>query len=594
MSMRTHYCGEVNQSLLDQEVEVVGWVHRRRDHGGVIFLDVRDCSGMLQVVFHPESKDNFALAETIRNEFVVKAVGKVCARPEGNVNESLSTGQVEVMGSALTILNKAKTPPIHLDERITVGEDVRLKYRYLDLRRPEMLAKLAMRAQVMHIMREFFHAHKFMEIETPYLTKSTPEGARDYLVPSRTSPGNFFALPQSPQLFKQILMMSGVDRYYQIVRCFRDEDLRADRQPEFTQLDIELSFVDEETIQTLMEEMLRKVFKEVLNVELPNPFPRMTYQEAMKRYGSDKPDLRNPLELVDVDDLVESIDFKVFSGPSKDPACRVTALRMPGGVDKLSRKDIDAYTKFVSIYGAKGLAYIKVNALDQGVEGLQSPIVKFFPEDVLFSILKRLDAEVGDILFFGADKAHVVSEALGALRDKLAQDHGLLTEGWKPLWVVDFPMFDSTGSQLQALHHPFTSPATEAVAELKKSPETMRSRAYDVVLNGFEIGGGSIRIHDVEMQQAVFELLGINKEAADAKFGFLLEALQYGCPPMGGVAFGIDRILMLMTGSESIRDVIAFPKTQTAGCLLTDAPSGVEAKVLKELGIKTSEAKAVV
>jgi aspartyl-tRNA synthetase len=583
--MRTHYCGEVDESLDGQEIEVCGWVHRRRDHGGVIFIDLRDREGLLQIVFDPDRPEIFAEAERIRSEYVLKVKGRVRPRPDGIVNPNMRTGKVEVLALDLETLNKSETPPFHHDEQ--ANEDIRLKYRYLDLRRENMLGNLMLRHKVTVAMRKFLDTHGFVDVETPMLTRATPEGARDYIVPSRTNPGRFFALPQSPQIFKQLLMMSGLDRYYQIVRCFRDEDLRADRQPEFTQLDVEMSFVDEAAVTNTMEELVRFVFKETLDVELPNPFPRMSYAEAMQRYGSDKPDLRIDLELIEVADLMEAVDFKVFAGPAADPEGRVAALCVPGGAE-MSRKIIDDYTKYVSRYGARGLAYIKVNDIDAGAEGLQSPILKFLPDDAVTGILERTGAKSGDLIFFGADKANVVNDALGALRVKVGEDRGLVTEGWAPLWVVDFPMFekDATGKRWTSLHHPFTAPSIDDVEVLKADPGQALSRAYDMVLNGSEIGGGSIRIHDQDMQAAVFELLDISDEEAEEKFGFLLTALQFGCPPHGGVAFGLDRMVMLMAGAESIRDVIAFPKTQTASCPLTNAPGVVSAEQLKETGIR--------
>ena len=583
--MRSHYCGEIDESLTGQEIEVCGWVHRRRDHGGVIFIDLRDREGILQIVFDPDRPEIFAEAERIRSEYVLKVKGLVRPRPDGTVNPNMRTGQVEVLAHELETLNKSETPPFHHDEQ--ANEDIRLKYRYLDLRRENMLGNLMLRHKVTAAMRNFLDGSGFVDVETPMLTRATPEGARDYIVPSRTNPGRFFALPQSPQIFKQLLMMSGLDRYYQIVRCFRDEDLRADRQPEFTQLDIEMSFVDEAAVTNTVEDLMRHVFKATLDVDLPNPFPRMPYSEAMQRFGSDKPDLRIDLELIEVADLMESVEFKVFAGPAADPEGRVAALCVPGGAE-MSRKVIDDYTKYISRYGARGLAYIKVNDIDAGAEGLQSPILKFLPDDTVQGILDRTGAKSGDLIFFGADKAHVVNDALGALRCKVGEDRGLVADGWAPLWVVDFPMFekDATGKRWTSLHHPFTAPSIDDAEVLKADPGKALSRAYDMVLNGSEIGGGSIRIHDQDMQAAVFELLDISDEEAEEKFGFLLTALQYGCPPHGGVAFGLDRIVMLMAGAESIRDVIAFPKTQTASCPLTNAPGVVSAEQLKETGIR--------
>jgi aspartyl-tRNA synthetase len=583
--MRSHYCGHVDQSLIGKEVTVCGWVHRRRDHGGVIFIDLRDREGLLQVVFDPDRAEIFAEAERIRSEYVLAVTGSVRERPAGTVNENMPTGQVELLAKELTVLNRSETPPFHHDE--AANEELRLKYRYLDLRRESMTANIRLRHRVTKAMRGYLDDAGFIDIETPMLTRATPEGARDYIVPSRTHPGKFFALPQSPQLFKQLLMMSGLDRYYQIARCFRDEDLRADRQPEFTQLDIEMSFVDEALVTATMEALVRHLFKAVLEVELPDPFPRMSYAEAMTRYGSDKPDLRIGLELVEVGDLLTDVEFKVFAGPAQDTNGRVAALRVPGGVS-LTRKEIDDYTAYVGRYGAKGLAYIKVNDFDAGREGLQSPILKFLPESAVDGILERTAARTGDLIFFGADKARVVNDALGALRLKVGQDRGLVASGWAPLWVVDFPMFerDEDSGRWMALHHPFTAPSVSDAALLKAAPGEALSRAYDMVLNGSEIGGGSIRIHDPEIQSAVFDLLAISPEEAREKFGFLLTALQYGCPPHGGIAFGVDRIAMLMAGADSIRDVIAFPKTQTAHCPLTNAPGVVSAEQLKEAGIR--------
>lgn len=585
--MRSNYCGELNESFVGQQVEICGWVHRRRDHGGVIFLDLRDREGLAQVVFDPDTVEAFALAETVRNEFVVKVTGLVRPRPDGTSNSGLGTGAIEVLGKQLEILNAAATPPFQLDEHASVGEDIRLRYRYVDLRRPEMTERLRFRSKVTNTVRNFLDDNGFVDVETPLLTKATPEGARDYLVPSRTHPNRFFALPQSPQLFKQILMAAGMDRYYQIAKCFRDEDLRADRQPEFTQIDIETSFMDEEQIMSTMEGMIKGIFKKHLDVEL-GEFPRMPFAEAMNRYGSDKPDLRIDLELVDIADLMKDVDFKVFSGPANDAGSRVVALRVPKGAE-ISRKIIDEYTKYVSIFGAKGLAWVKVNDRAAGLEGLQSPILKFMPEATVHALLEKLDAQTGDILFFGADKEKIVNEALGALRIKVAEDLGQVKDTWAPLWVVDFPMFETNSEgNLTSLHHPFTAPAC-SVQELKDSPATALSRAYDMVLNGTELGGGSIRINKPEMQQSVFEVLGIGEEEAQEKFGFLLDALSFGCPPHGGIAFGLDRLIMLMTGATSIRDVIAFPKTQSAACPLTDAPGDVSAKQLRELNIRLRE-----
>jgi len=581
--MRSHLCGQMRDSHLGEEVSLCGWVHRRRDHGGVIFLDVRDYTGIIQVVFDPDTVAAFALADQVRNEFVIQVVGKVRARDGEAVNLKMATGKVEVLGLELNILNKSETPPFQLDEHSSAGEDVRLRNRSIDLRRPEMQDKLRLRSEVMHEVRAFMHDKGFVDIETPILTKATPEGARDYLVPSRVHPGNFYALPQSPQIFKQLLMMSGFDRYYQIARCFRDEDLRADRQPEFTQIDIEMSFVEQQDVMDVSESLVRRLFQKAIDVDLGD-IPVLPYSEAMLRFGSDRPDLRFGLELVDVADLLKDVAFKVFSGPANDDSCRVSALRLPGG-DQLTRKKLDDLTKFVSIYGARGLAYIRVNSLDNGMEGLQSPILKFLPEEVVTSILDRLGAEVNDVIFFGADKAKIVSDALGALRCKLAEDLDLFERPWASCWVVDFPMFEENDDgSMTAMHHPFTRPSGD-VADMEANPLDTLSVSYDLVVNGYELGGGSIRIHEPEMQQAIFRVLKLSDNEANIKFGFLLEALKYGAPPHGGLAFGLDRIVMLLSGSTAIRDVIAFPKTQTATCLLTSAPIEIDAEQLKELGI---------
>ena len=588
--MRSHYCGEVEQSLIGADVAVCGWVHRRRDHGGVIFIDLRDREGLLQIVFDPDRPGIFAEAERIRSEYVLVVRGRVRERPEGTINPNMRTGHVEVLAHELEILNRSETPPFHHDE--DANEELRLTYRYLDLRRERMLGNLRLRHAVTRAMREYLDDDGFVDIETPILTRATPEGARDYIVPSRTHPGKFFALPQSPQLFKQLLMMSGFDRYYQIARCFRDEDLRAERQPEFTQLDVEMSFVDEQAVMGTMERLIRHIFKRVMNVDLPDPFPRMAYAEALARFGSDKPDLRIDLELVEVADLMDGVEFKVFAGPAADPEGRVAALKLPGGAT-LTRKEIDDYTAFVGRYGARGLAYIKVNDAAAGRDGLQSPILKFLPDAAVDGILERTAATDGDLVFFGADKARVVNDALGALRVRLGQDRGLVAEGWQPLWVVDFPMFekDAQTGRWQALHHPFTAPAVNDAEALRSDPGAAVSRAYDMVLNGTEIGGGSIRIHDRAIQSAVFDLLQISADEAQEKFGFLLRALEYGCPPHGGIAFGLDRIVMWMAGTESIRDVIAFPKTQSAHDPLTDAPGAVSAQQLKEAGIRLRKSR---
>jgi len=583
--MRSHYCGQVDEKLIGQTVEVAGWVHRRRDHGGIIFVDLRDREGLLQVVFDPDAAEVFREAERLRNEFVIRVKGRVRERPSGTVNANLASGQVELLADELELLNRSEPLPFQLDEQ--VGEETRLKYRYLDLRREVMSQRLRLRHKITRSMRGFLDGHGFIDLETPMLTKATPEGARDYLVPSRTHAGKFFALPQSPQIFKQLLMIAGFDRYYQIVRCFRDEDLRADRQPEFTQLDVETSFLTQAQIMDLMEGLTRHFFEEVLGEALPDPFPRMTFAEAMRRYGSDKPDLRNPLELADVADLVKDCDFKVFAGPARDPKGRVAALRVPGG-GAMPRSQIDGYTEFVARYGAKGLAYIKVNERGRGREGLQSPIIKFLSDAAIAGILERTGAADNDLVFFGADSAKVVSDALGALRLKIGQDLKLVQQGWRPLWVVDFPMFewDAEERRWVAMHHPFTSPKIDDPAALRADPEKALAKAYDMVLNGSEIGGGSVRIHRQEMQSTVFDLLGIGAEEARAKFGFLLDALKFGAPPHGGIAFGLDRLAMLMAGADSIREVIAFPKTQTAADPMTDAPTEVGEAQLRELHIR--------
>lgn len=590
--MRSHYCGNLNQSFIDQTVTLCGWVHRRRDHGGVIFLDLRDREGLVQVVIDPDTPEAFATADKSRSEYVLKITGRVRQRYAGTENSTMPSGQIEVLGKEIEILAQSETPPFPLnDDFSNVGEETRLKFRFLDMRRPEMLERMRFRSKVTTLIRNYLDRHGFLDVETPILTRATPEGARDYLVPSRTQPGSFFALPQSPQLFKQLLMVSGFDRYYQIAKCFRDEDLRADRQPEFTQIDIETSFMNDEQIMQITEDMAVELFDQLLGVKF-DAFPRMTYADAMRRFGSDKPDLRNPLELVDVADLMDKVEFKVFAGPAKDPKGRIAALRVPGGA-AMPRSQIDEYTKFVGIYGAKGLAYIKVNDVSnihngEG-SGLQSPIVKFLPDDALKAIIERTGAGNGDLIFFGADKARVVNDALGALRVKVGNDQKLLTCEWAPLWVVDFPMFEEiSDGQWTSVHHPFTLPKCD-VETLKTNPGEAISVAYDMVLNGTELGGGSLRIYNLDMQKAVFKALGISDEEANEKFEFLLDALKYGAPPHGGLAFGLDRLVMLMTGATSIRDVIAFPKTKTAECLMTHAPAPVEAKQLRELGIRLRE-----
>ncbi len=582
---RTQYCGEITEKNIGETVLVYGWVHRRRDHGGVIFLDVRDREGLLQVVFQPEAVDVFRRADQVRNEYVISVQGTVRRRPDQQANTNLKTGENEVLGQALEILNIAETPPFMLDEHHHISEEVRLKYRFLDLRRPEMQERMIIRSKITREVRRYLDDQGFLDIETPMLTRATPEGARDYLVPSRVHKGSFYALPQSPQLFKQLLMVSGFDRYYQIVRCFRDEDLRADRQPEFTQIDIEASFIDREWIMNKTEGLIHHLFKTILNLEF-KPFPRMKYDEAMHLYGSDKPDLRIPLRFIDLKDLMGDVEFKAFSEPANDPHGRIVALKLARGVELLSRKALDDYGHFVGEHGAKGLAYIKVNDLGLGMAGLQSPILKFLPEAHIKAILNRVDAQNGDIVLFGAGHQDVVNASMGALRVKLGHDLKLLTHTWAPLWVTDFPMFERGEGRWVAMHHPFTSPNIQAISELSQDPQGVRAHAYDLVLNGYEIGGGSIRIHDAAMQQAVFDLLGIEKEEAMEKFGFLLNALQYGAPPHGGLAFGLDRIVMLFTGTTNIRNVIAFPKTQTAQCLMTEAPARVEAKQLLEVGIR--------
>ena len=583
--MRSHYCGAVTEEFLDQEVTLCGWVNRRRDHGGVIFIDLRDREGLVQVVFDPDRAEIFEIAEHVRNEYVLRMTGRVRLRPEGSANPDLTSGKVEILGLELEVLNAAETPPFQLDDT-GVHDDLRLQYRYIDLRRDEMQQRMRMRSQVTSYIRNHLETDGYWDIETPMLTKATPEGARDYLVPSRTHQGSFFALPQSPQLFKQLLMMSGMDKYYQIVRCFRDEDLRADRQPEFTQIDIETTFMDENAVMESMETLITGLFKSVLDVDLPSPFPRMDYSEAMLRYGSDKPDLRISLELVDLAEIMKDVEFKVFSGPANDPDGRIVVLKVPNGAE-LSRKKIDQYTEFVGRYGAKGLAWIKVNDAAAGREGLQSPIVKFLPDEAITAILEKTDTQSGDILFFGAGDTNTVNESIGALRVQIGQDMGLVDDSWQPMWVVNFPMFEKNSQgNWTALHHPFTAPSVDSIEAFKSDPGAALSRAYDMVLNGTELGGGSERIYQMDMQNAVFDILGIGKEEAEEKFGFLLTALKYGCPPHAGLAFGLDRLVMLMSGATSIRDVMAFPKTQSAACLLTSAPAEVSNKQLRELNLK--------
>ncbi|MFT5114443.1 MAG: aspartyl-tRNA synthetase [Parasphingorhabdus sp.] len=591
--MRTHLCGELNESLIDSTVTLCGWVHRRRDHGGVIFIDLRDRSAVAQVVVDPDFPAPFQVADAARNEFVLKITGTVRKRPEGTANEGLATGAVEILASEIQLLNASNPLPFQMDEE-DVGEAVRLAYRYLDLRGSKLQHNMRLRHKVASFLRRFLEERDFIEIETPILTRSTPEGARDYLVPSRTHTGSFFALPQSPQLFKQMLMVSGFERYYQIARCFRDEDLRADRQPEFTQLDVEMSFVDEADVTDTMEQMIRELFAKLLDVNLPDVFPRMSYADAIRDFGSDRPDLRIPLQLKDLKDLMQSVEFKVFSGPANSPDGRVAVLHVPGG-NSLSRQQIDSYTEFVKLYGAKGLAYIKVNDADAGREGLQSPILKFLPDDVVDGIMQRTGAVTGDLLFFGADKAKVVSDALGALRLRLGQDLDMVEDAWRPVWVEGFPLveYDEGGNRWQALHHPFTAPMVEEMGKLESDPGNVLSRAYDMVINGTEVGGGSIRIHQPEVQKKVLKLLGIGDEEAEEKFGFLIKALDFGAPPHGGIAFGLDRLVAMMCGSDSIRDVIAFPKTQRASCLLTNAPGEVDDKQLKDLGIRLRKAPKI-
>lgn len=582
--MRTHYSSDINEKLENQKVTVCGWVHRRRDHGGVIFLDIRDRTGLVQLVFNPDNV-NFAIADGVRSEFVIQAEGLVNLRPAGQENSNLASGKVEIIGDTIEVINKSKTIPFQLDDFQATGEDVKLKYRYIDLRRPDMQNKLITRSKAIRYVRNFLDDNGFLDIETPFLTKATPEGARDYLVPSRNFNGKFYALPQSPQLFKQLLMVSGFDRYYQVVKCFRDEDLRADRQPEFTQIDIEASFIDEAYIMSTMEAMITGLFKETIGVEFNTPFQVMSFADTMDKYGSDKPDLRIPLEFVNIKEEMKNEEFKVFSGPANDTDSRVIAMRIPNGNEKLSRKKIDEYTKFVGIYGARGLAYIKINSLSQGKDGLQSPIVKNISEETLFNVIEKTGAKEGDLLFFGAAKTKVVNDSMGALRAKIGEDLEIFDKKWAPLWVVDFPMFEKADGRLHAMHHPFTAPKIDTVADLENNPENLGSRAYDMVINGYEVGGGSIRIHQQDVQAKVFNLLGISDEEAQEKFGFMLDALSYGTPVHGGIAFGVDRLIMLLTGTTNIRDVIAFPKTQTASCLMTEAPSNVSLEQLNELGV---------